>query len=146
MSAIDLKKRIQERQQAQRARPAQAQLDAMEELTGKPIPPTARPLLNALTIEQDGTLMFGQIMLTRVGLHIPEHVPPEQVDTLFDLLLGLTGSIQWMLGDALAYAQDRQYGESYKVSLHATTMRLQHCTSTRAWPALSPTSQSGLRS
>jgi hypothetical protein len=120
MSALDLKKRIQERQQAPRARPAQAQLDAMQELTGKPIPPAARPLLQGLTIAEDGTLSYGPTKLTRIGLVFPEASPLErsEADALLSMLLTLDGSLAWMLGDMLAY-QERHWGITYQAVAEA---------------------------
>jgi hypothetical protein len=87
----------------------------LSSLSEDTLPKALRPILHALTVGDDGALMFGEIVLTSVGLFIPEDMPvnQEQDEILLDMLLRLDGSLAWMIGDMLR-RMDRVHGITYE--------------------------------
>lgn len=90
--------------------------------------PFARPTLSGLADEimpeqentavtlqgENGELWYGPVRLTRVGLEFLNALQPDELTDLFRYLLTLSGSVQWMLGDALSHADERDYGQTYQ--------------------------------
>ncbi|MEM6283233.1 MAG: hypothetical protein AAF787_13645 [Chloroflexota bacterium] len=63
---------------------------------------------------KDGTLTYGSWQLTRTGLIAPEAVEHDDYSELGRVLLKLSGSIQWLLGDWLCIGDNREWGETYE--------------------------------
>lgn len=63
-------------------------------------------------IQQIGSeLKIGRFTLTPAGLVIPEDATPDECDSIQSVLLGLEGSLNWLIGDLLAFRERRGYGE-----------------------------------
>lgn len=101
-------------------KPAPTHFELMEAMIGKAIKPAAQTAIeqyaaaNALVRDDSGGLRFDDVQLTSVGLVIPaDGISQDTATHLLDMLLRLEGSIQWLIGDVLAYGE-RVYGETYQ--------------------------------
>lgn len=65
---------------------------------------------------QDGTLLVHGFQLTSKGLIAPDQMNYDAWRLLGDLLFKLEGSIQWLIGDWLAYGEDVKWGDIPKLS------------------------------
>ncbi len=90
--------------------------DLMAEVTGhKPTPAQVALVEQVLTRADDGGLMFDDVKLSPVGLIIPpDGIEQATGERLLDFLLKMDGSIGWMIGDILAYGDNKKWGEFYK--------------------------------
>jgi len=117
MSSNQLLDQIRARQQNKTpSQIAPSALELMETMIGKSLTPIARQQADAFGLLRgdDGSLRFDDVQLTSVGLVIPaDGISQDTASHLLDMLLRLEGSIQWLIGDVLAYGQ-RVYGESYQ--------------------------------
>ncbi len=64
----------------------------------------------------NSTLMVHDFQLTPTGLIAPEQVSYEAWAQLGHLIFRLEGSIQWLIGDWLAYGVELRYGEMPKIA------------------------------
>lgn len=146
MSASDLMAQIRAKRNTQPVNNGSGAPDAvalMESMIGKSLRPEVRQQVEAFGLLRgdDGTLRFDDVQLTSVGLVIPnDGVSQETASRLLDMLLRLEGSIQWLLGDILAYGE-RTYGETYQemaiaYGRESQTLR-DWCWVARAFPNLS---------
>ncbi|MCU0466819.1 MAG: hypothetical protein MUF38_19915 [Anaerolineae bacterium] len=123
MSSNQLLDQIRARKQAQaqaNAQPAANTIELMEAMIGKSLAPAVRQQVDAMALVPDasGVLRFDDVKLTRVGLVFP--VDGMRQDTallLLDMALNLEGSIQWIVGDLLAYGDSQKWGEFYKAAM-----------------------------
>src|SRR5687767_11563397 len=60
---------------------------------------------------QDGTLVVHDFQFTPTGLIAPENFSEEVWKQIGILLFKLEGSIQWLIGDWLAYGEDVKWGD-----------------------------------
>jgi hypothetical protein len=63
------------------------------------------------TVVKDGQLTVGAFTLTDSGLQIAENATRDDWGKIGDLLFKLEGSIQWLIGDWLAYGEELAYGD-----------------------------------
>lgn len=61
--------------------------------------------------QTDEGFRFGRINLTAIGLPPDTDLSPEEFESLGEMLARLEGSLQWLLGDWLAYGETR-WGET----------------------------------
>lgn len=119
MSANDLMAQIRAKRNTQPVGGSTGAPDAvalMESMIGKSLRPEVRQQVEAFGLLRgdDGALRFDEVQLTSVGLVIPNDGMSEQTAThLLEMLLRLEGSIQWLIGDILAYSET-VYGETYQ--------------------------------
>jgi hypothetical protein len=66
---------------------------------------------------RDGTLLVHGFQLTSKGLIAPDQMNYDAWRLLGDLLFRLEGSIQWLIGDWLAYGEDVKWGDIPELSL-----------------------------
>ena len=76
------------------------------------IPPPPAPE-KRLDFAENGTLQIGRVVMTPVGIQPGTDMTQEEYRNLGEMLLTLEGSIQWILGDWLAYGDERQWGKTY---------------------------------
>jgi hypothetical protein len=74
-----------------------------------PIPP--RRSAGGLALK-DGEVQIGAFKITGTGLEIGQHATQEEWSKVGELLFKLEGSIQWLIGDWLAYGEDVKWGET----------------------------------
>jgi hypothetical protein len=65
---------------------------------------------------QDGTLVVQGFQLSPTGLIPPENFSEASWEQIGSLLFKLEGSIQWLIGDWLAYGVDLRYGDIRKLA------------------------------
>jgi hypothetical protein len=63
-------------------------------------------------VAQDGTLIVQGFQFTPTGLIVPQDVELEAWEQVGAMLQRLEGSIQWLIGDWFAYAQNVKWGEA----------------------------------
>lgn len=78
-----------------------------------PIPP--RRSASGLALK-DGEVQIGSFTLTGKGLQISSSATRDEWHKVGDLLFRLQGSIQWLIGDWLAYGEDVKWGDVPKLS------------------------------
>lgn len=71
---------------------------------------------NSLRHIEDGTFKFGRFRLTPVGFTLPEDATQDEWSQLGQILFDLEGSIQWLIGDWLAYGEAYQWGETAAIA------------------------------
>lgn len=64
--------------------------------------------------QDDGSFQYRDFRLTQTGLIIPSDITPEDYANIGRILLRLEGGIQWMIGDWLAFGEERKWGETYQ--------------------------------
>ena len=120
MSSNELLDKIRARKQAQEQtnpQPTANAIEMMEAMLGKSLAPAVRQQVQAMALVPDasGVLRFDDVKLTRVGLIIPaDGMREDTALLLLDMSLNLEGSIQWIVGDILAYGERQKWGEFYK--------------------------------
>lgn len=80
---------------------------------------SAKDLLSIREVERmlvndDGSFQYGRFWLSKTGLTIPEDITADEWGQMGLVLLHLQGSLQWLLGDWLAFGETRQWGETYR--------------------------------
>jgi hypothetical protein len=76
-----------------------------------------------LTVASDGTIQIGKFTLTAKGLIADESVVFEEWQQLGELLQRFEASIQWLIGDWMAYG-DRHWGQTYEAVAGRLDIRL----------------------
>ena len=71
------------------------------------------------TVQDDGTIQLGSFTLTRVGLTVASAATYEEWDKVGTMLRRLDASIQWLIGDWMAFGE-RQYNKTYAQVAEAT--------------------------
>lgn len=78
----------------------------------------------ALSVEASGALDLGNFRLTRTGLEIEGVVTEEQWRNLGSLIGRIDTSVQWLLGDWMAYGE-RTWGKTYEQVAELTGYEIQ---------------------
>lgn len=73
----------------------------------------------ALAVREDGAIEAGRFTLTATGMVIDPHATFDEWREIGDVLRRIDSSIQWLLGDWMAYAE-RQWGKTYEQVAEAT--------------------------
>jgi len=66
-----------------------------------------------LIVQQKDGWYFGRFRIDRVSLSIPEDITLDESLDFWAFLLDLHSRIQWLIGDFLVFAENRQWGETY---------------------------------
>lgn len=85
-----------------------------EAILGKPAGKKLSNRSRALAFDNEGNLSAGKFVVTPKGLKIAEDVSQEDWEIFGDVILRFNGTIQWLLGDWLAYGENHQYGKTYE--------------------------------
>ncbi len=72
-----------------------------------------QPDPNAIQRHDDGSMTYKRFTMTKIGLHIPDDVTPDELMDVGQVIHGLQSSIQWIVGD-LMNGMKRIYGDSYQ--------------------------------
>lgn len=67
-----------------------------------------------IQLSQDGEMAFLGIRMTRTGIQFSEEISEEDYREVGRFLLQIETSIQWLIGDWLAFGEERQWGETYR--------------------------------
>lgn len=70
----------------------------------------------ALKTENGSMIDLGRCQLTPVGLRLPDDLSHEEWVDVGQQLFQIEGSLQWMIGDWLAFAERKQYGEAKAIA------------------------------
>lgn len=77
----------------------------------------ARALLSdeqaIVTVDENRNIHYGRFTLSPVGVELPENTTQEEYAALGHVLLQLQSSTQWLIGDWLAFGEDREWGKTY---------------------------------
>lgn len=71
---------------------------------------------DVLNFSVAGQIRIGGFTMTPTGLHIDERANPDDWHLVGEALLRLEGAIQWLIGDWLAYGEDRQWGDATRLA------------------------------
>lgn len=66
-----------------------------------------------VTVDENRNLHYGRFTLSPVGVDLPGNTTEEEYAALGHVLLQLQSSTQWLIGDWLAFGEDRKWGETY---------------------------------
>lgn len=89
-------------------------IEAMIEPAQLPVAPGyARPE-DAIVIQPDGSFQYGRATLTSTGMHLPADMSEADWMAVGQILQKLEQSIQWTIGDWMAFAE-RVWGKTYAV-------------------------------
>ncbi|MFZ4816962.1 MAG: hypothetical protein ACOYL5_20670 [Phototrophicaceae bacterium] len=69
---------------------------------------------DGLLVQADDGWRFGRVKIGRVGMTVPDDLSEQEYSALGSFLLDVSTRIQWLLGDWLAYGENRQWGETYQ--------------------------------
>lgn len=71
---------------------------------------------NALVPQGDGTLSYGDVQLTRVGIENVNDLSRDQWDHLLRLLASASESMNWWVGDLFASGEKKGYGKATELA------------------------------
>ena len=71
---------------------------------------------NALVRRDDGTLTYGDIQLTRIGIKFIEDLDLERWERLATMIGAANESMAWWIGDLFAYGERAGYGEAKEIA------------------------------
>lgn len=72
------------------------------------------PSLSNIELARSGEMLLGKVAMTRTGLRITEDPTREEWGQIGDVIFSLGKSIQWIIGDYLAYSDQWEYGVTYE--------------------------------
>lgn len=75
---------------------------------------TTDTVSDQIVAQDDGSFQYRNFRLTQTGLIIPSDITPEDYADIGRILLRLEGGIQWMIGDWLAFGDEKKWGETYQ--------------------------------
>lgn len=67
-----------------------------------------------IQLAQDGEMAFLGVRMTRTGIQFSDDVNEDDYREIGRFLLQIGSSIQWLIGDWLAFGEERQWGETYR--------------------------------
>jgi hypothetical protein len=74
---------------------------------------------HAMVVHDDGTMQLGHFTLTSTGLMVERGATEEEWEKVGEVLHRLEGSLQWLIGDWLVFAE-REWGKTYDAIAEAT--------------------------
>ena len=69
---------------------------------------------SGLLVQADDGWRFGRVTIGRVGIAVPDDLNEQEYGDLGAFLLDIGSRVNWLLGDWLAYGENRQWGETYQ--------------------------------
>jgi hypothetical protein len=69
---------------------------------------------SGIELRNDGYMQFKRFEFTPIGLVLPEDTTSDEWGEVGRILLRLQARLQWLLGDWLAFGEDREWGETYR--------------------------------
>jgi hypothetical protein len=89
--------------------------EAMAAMFAKADEARIRQAMNeGLLVQSNNGWRFGRVDIDRVGIRVPEDITEQEYAELGAFLLDVASRIQWLLGDWLAYGENREWGETYQ--------------------------------
>jgi hypothetical protein len=93
---------------------AEEQAQLMRSMFGNASAPTIQNAVESgLLIQTEKGWGYGRAEITRTGMTIPDDLTVEEYSNLGGFLLDIGSRINWLLGDWLAYGENREWGETY---------------------------------
>lgn len=83
------------------------------------------PAASSIRILNDGSMTIGGFTMTRTGLQIQPGVQVKDWNKIGSIIADLGKSIQWILGDWLAFGIEREYGVTYEQVAQTTDYEIQ---------------------
>lgn len=65
----------------------------------------------AAQVQEGHVVSMGRCQITPIGLQLPDDLSRDEWEQIGDQLALLDGALQWMIGDWLAFGEDKQYGK-----------------------------------
>ncbi|MFZ4816738.1 MAG: hypothetical protein ACOYL5_19535 [Phototrophicaceae bacterium] len=69
---------------------------------------------DGLLVQSDEGWHFGRVTIGRIGITVPDDLNEQEYGDLGAFLLDMGSRLNWLLGDWLAYGENRQWGETYQ--------------------------------
>ncbi|MFZ4816969.1 MAG: hypothetical protein ACOYL5_20705 [Phototrophicaceae bacterium] len=94
--------------------PSYGDADELKALLGSQLAQVKSAIDDGLLVQAEDGWRFGRVTIGRVGIHVPDDLNEQEYSDLGVFLLDIGSRLNWLLGDWLAYGENRQWGETYQ--------------------------------